>query len=112
MIFYRITAEFIFVLHCVVVAVIAFGWVLPSLRYLYLAVLVATLFSMVAFGHCFLSKWEFFLRRKINPHLDYNYSFSSYYTYALTQHRLSEQFIYSAGLAFLIASLALNIYLL
>jgi hypothetical protein len=106
----RILADCIFLFHCLVVAIIGFGWALPSIWYLYMLTLFVTLISEVALGYCFLSKWEFDLRKQIDPSVDYDYGFSSYYTYKLTHHRLSKRFIANAALFFLVASLAINLY--
>lgn len=54
--------------------------------------------------------WEFSLRKKIYPHLDYDYSYTSYYTYKLTHRRLSSHFISRAAIVFLVASIALNFF--
>jgi len=106
----RIVAEGIFLFHCAIVVIIGFGWTITSIWYLYMLTMIATLISELALGYCFLSKWEFDLRKQIDPHLDYDYGFSSYYTYKLTRRRLSKRFIANAALSFLVASLAINIY--
>jgi hypothetical protein len=103
-------ANVIFAFHCAVVAVIGFGWMIPIIWPLYMVVLLVTLISEVTFGYCFLSRWEFDLRKRIDPTLDYGYSFSSFYTYKLTHRRLSQRFIKYAGLAFLVGSVAINAY--
>lgn len=106
----RIAADCIFLIHCLAVAIIGFGWAIPNIWYLYMSILVVTVISEVALGYCFLSKWEFDLRKKIYPQLSYESGFSSYYTYRLTHQRLSKRFIANAALFFLLASLAIDIY--
>lgn len=106
----RIVADCIFLAHCAVVAIVGFGWAIPSIWYLYILTLLVTLVSELTLGYCFLSKWEFDLRKQIDPAVDYDYGFSSYYTHKLTHQRLSKRFIATAALFFLVASLAINIY--
>jgi len=107
---YRITADFIFLIHSIVLIVALFGWLVPSIWFIYIAVLVLTLLSDIAFGCCILSKWEFDLRKKINPQLNYHYSWTTYYTYRFTQHLVSEVFIERMAQVFIIGSLLLNVY--
>ena len=57
-----------------------------------------------------LSKWEFDLRKKLNPQLDYEYAYSSYYTYRLTHGFFSARFLAQAGIVFTTLSLVLNLY--
>lgn len=106
----RAAADCIFLFHCFVVLVIGFGWLASRIWPLYICTLLVTLISEVTLGYCFLSKWEFDLRKSIDPTLNYDYSFSSFYTYKLTRHRLSQRFIKNIGLAFLIGSIAINLY--
>lgn len=109
---YRIVADGIFCLHCAVVVVITFGWLFENLWILYVATLVITLTSELSLGYCFLSKWEFDLRKRIHSDIDYDYSFSSYYTNKLTHHKfkLSSEFIEKSGQFFLVASLLITFY--
>lgn len=109
-IFYRFTADLVFALHFMVVAIVLFGWMKPGIWHVYMATMTAALVSEIALGYCFLSKWEFELRRKINPDLDYDYSFTSYYTYKLTHRRISTGFHRHAATAFLSLSIAINAY--
>jgi hypothetical protein len=109
-IFYRLTADIICLIHLLVVILVLFGWLILSLWYVYMLVLVGTLFSELWFTYCFLSKWEFDLRRKTNPALDYDYSYTSYYTYKLTRQHLSTRFLARAGIVFTTLSLAINIF--
>lgn len=93
-----------------VVFIILFGWVFPSMWPLYMIILFVTFVQDLLFGYCFLSKWEFALRRAVDPQLRYDWSFSSYYTYQLTRQRLSRHFVRVAGLLFLDFSIAINLY--
>ena len=107
---YRILADIIWLLHAVIFFTLAFGWLFPSIWYLYMSLLFATLATDVFLKECVVSKWEFDLRKKVNPHINYNYSFSSYYTYKLTNHRISDSFILIAGVFFTAASILINLY--
>ena len=107
---YRIIADIIFLAHFLVLVIALFGWLVPSLWYVYMTVLILTLLSDLAFGYCILSKWEFDLRKKINPELDYRYSWTTFYTYKYTQNIISERFIERAAQVFIIGSLIFNIY--
>jgi hypothetical protein len=109
-ILYRISADFIWVFHLGVIILVLFGWLVPSLWWIYLFTLVITLLSEIALNYCFLSKWEFDLRKKINPDLHYDYSYTSYYTYKLTGQHLSTRFLARTGIFFTTFSLAINLY--
>lgn len=107
---YRFLADSIWVLHFFIVAIALFGWVVPDIWYLYMLVLVSILVSNILWNYCFLSKWEFGLRKLINPKLEYDYTYTSYYTYNLTRGYLSQSFLRWAGLGYTSLSLIINIY--
>lgn len=107
---YRIGADFVWLVHFFVVILVLFGWLIPSLWYVYMATLAGALLSEVWLSYCFLSKWEFDLRKKVNPALNYDYSYTSYYTYKLTHQRLSTRFLARMGIIFTSLSLAINLY--
>ncbi|MBP6884720.1 MAG: DUF2784 family protein [Candidatus Pacebacteria bacterium] len=107
---YRIFADILFVFHAVLFVLILAGFLFPALWYPYMAVLVLALASDILFGYCLLSKWEFELRRKWNPNIDYNYTFASFYTYRLTNNKMSDVFYRRAALVFLAFSIGLNLY--
>ncbi len=100
----------IFLLHCVVFAIILFGWLWPEIWPLYIAIITYTLFQNWILGYCVLSRWEFALRRMINPKVRYKYNFTTYYTYKLTHRRISTRFVQVAGTVFLASSLTINLY--
>jgi len=106
----RLTAEIIFLVHIAVVAILLFGWLVPGLWPFYFTLLVATLISDLYFGYCILSKWEFDLRKRIDPDLKYDYSFTSYYTYKLTNLHIGHTFIVRCVHVFLMSSIMLNIW--
>lgn len=108
---YKIIANVIFVLHLGVVLIVLFGWAIPDFWYVYMGTLVTTLLSDLIFGYCILSKWEFDIRRKINPRIDYDYTWATYYTYRFTNHRLSNETYRKLAIVFLVVSLIINMYL-
>lgn len=107
---YRVASETILLLHLVVVLIAVFGFLFPSIQYLYIGILLLTLISDLFLGYCILSKWEFDLRRKSNPTIDYNYTWTSYYTYKLTRYRISDTFYWRTSIVFLVVALAINLY--
>ncbi len=64
---YTTLANIIFLFHLSLVLVICLGWLFPSLFYIFILFLIATALSEITLGYCFLTKWEFDLRRKIYP---------------------------------------------
>lgn len=107
---YRIGADGIFVAHLLLVLVVVFGFLIPSIWYLYMTILVATLLSDVVYGYCILSKWEFNLRKKLDPGVTYNFTWATYYTYKVTNYRISDTFYKKAAIAALMLCIALNVY--
>jgi hypothetical protein len=107
---YKIGANVIFILHLILVLLVIFGWAIPTMLTIYMAALVATLASDIVFGYCILSKWEFNLRKKLNPLLDYNYTWTTFYTYKLTNHRISDNFYKLAAIIALVLSIGINLY--
>lgn len=108
---YRICADLIFVFHSAIVLVILFGGFFPKIWIVYFLTLILTLLSELYFGYCIVSKWEFDLRKKISPEINYDYNWATFYTYKFTQNRISKLFFKRATVVFLVVSLALNIYL-
>lgn len=72
--FYKILADFVFIVHFLLVLTVMFGWLFPKLFYFFLAAIIATALSEILFKYCLLSKIEFGLRRKINPDKHYDKS--------------------------------------
>ena len=108
---YRTAAELIFLFHLgLFLLVVFFGWYVPSLWPWYIAALVATLISDLVYGYCILSKWEFDLRKKINPGTNYDFTWATHYTYKLTNHRISNVLYWWMSIFFLTASLANSLY--
>lgn len=107
---YRIGADSIWLIHGLIVLIAFFGWLVPSLWTIYMSILILTLLSDLIYGYCLLSKWEFSLRKSIDPTVNYNYTWSSFYTYKLTQKMLSNKFVQRVALFFIFSSLLVNFY--
>ena len=75
-----------------------------------MTLLALTLFSELLFGYCVVSKWEFELRKKLNPNIHYDYSWSTFYTYKLTNKRISDEFLNRAAIVFLVSSILINLH--
>ncbi len=108
--FYRIAADALFLFHFFLVSFGLFGWTVPALWPLYMTLLAATLMLDLTLGYCLLSKWEFDLRRKIDPTIEYDFSWTTYYTYKLTHRRVSNEFFVRATFVFIVGSLVINLY--
>jgi len=106
----RTLADVVWIVHFLVIVLVLFGWLIPSMWYYYMSVVAGALLSELFLGHCFLSKWEFDMRKKINPQLDYDYSYASYYTYKFTHQHLSPRFLGGTGMVFTTLSLVINVY--
>ena len=108
---HKVAADAIFLVHAMIFVTVLFGWAVPDIRFLYMLLLVAVLLSDLFLGYCILSKWEFNLRKKFNPSINYNYSWTSYYTFRLYEKtQLPDAFWKRASAFFLIGSLAINMY--
>lgn len=106
----RVGADILFVLHFFIVMIVLFGWILESIWYFYMATLIITLIFDLIFNYCFISKWEFVLRKILNSELNYNYNWTSFYTHKFANKRLSDTFIKRIALFFLITSIIINLY--
>lgn len=109
-ILYRIAADILVIFHTILFLFILLGWLIPNVWWLYMIALVITLVSDIVFGYCILSRWEFWLRKKVNPNIDYDFGFATYYTYKLTNHRMSNVFFDRAAIVFLIIMILLQVY--
>ena len=103
----KILANIVFLIHLVLVFVILFGWYFPKIKYVYLSSLVLTLLSELVLGYCTLTKWEFDLRKKLEPNLNYNYEFAAYYAYKFFNVNPPKRIIRYLALAFLTGSLVI-----
>jgi len=101
----QILADTIFAVHLVVVLIVLFGWLLPSIWWMYVTILTISLISELYFGYCILSKWEFDLRKQLHSDIDYTYEFTTYYTRHITQGRIRVLFYQTWATIFLSVSL-------
>lgn len=101
---FKLLADLILLIHLLLVFVILFGWHYPQIKYLYLVSLTVTLLSELFFGYCILTKWEFKIRKRIEPALNYDYSFISYYGHKVGI-AVNSRIIKYLALVFLIGSL-------
>ncbi|MFA7216583.1 MAG: DUF2784 family protein [Candidatus Paceibacterota bacterium] len=77
---YLFSANLIFVVHFLLVLVVAFGWLIPGkFFYVFLTFFVLTFISEIAFGYCALTKIEFDLRRRIDPDKKFDKSCIAHY---------------------------------
>jgi len=72
-------ANFIFGVHLLVVLINLTGWYFESFRWFYIGILSITLLSNLLLDYCPLTRWEFNLRKKINPNSNYGSSFLAQY---------------------------------
>ncbi len=107
----RVLAEALFVLHFFLVVFVALGWMIESLRYVYIAILIATFISDATLGYCLLSRWEFKLRKSVDHRIHYDHTWLNYYAAKiLGQQKISNSFIERGALIFLTVALAANMY--
>ena len=78
-IFYQLTADFIFLVHLILVCTVAIGWLIPGLFYVHLALLLATFLSEIFLGYCPLTTLEFGIRKKLDPSLLFDKSCMVHY---------------------------------
>ena len=100
-------ANLVFLVHCVVVFIIVFGWAFEKLNIIYPIVLFITLILEIIFGYCILTEVEFRLRKKIEPSLNYDYSFLTYYMYRIYNLKISRRFLDAIYKVFLVASITI-----
>lgn len=103
---YLALANVLFLIHCVLVIILLFGWLVEALYYVYIASLFSTLLSHIIFGYCLLTKWEFTLRRRLHPGLYYDSTFIGYYCHRYIQRETSTKFLKYASRVFLWSSIA------
>lgn len=106
---YRILADLIFILHVGVVIVIVIGWYYPALQNFNLIVTLIVLVSEIYFGYCPLTKWEFVLRKKLEPNLNYDSGFISYYVYKIFGLNIPSNKVKYPAIIILVFVLILNL---
>ncbi|KND48706.1 MAG: hypothetical protein AB198_00090 [Parcubacteria bacterium C7867-003] len=108
---YLTLANIIFLFHLTFVFIVSLGWLIPSMFYIFLVSLIAAVLSEVFLGYCFLTRWEFDLRRKIYPSQEFDSSCIFHYGRLLfglgpriAQEKVSKNFFqkHSSLLIFLI----------
>ena len=99
----------LFLIHFILVFIIFFGWMLPSVHFIYISVLFATLLCWTFLGYCPITKWEFNIRRKYEPELDYRNEYIEYYFSKFFKVNIPVTFIRFWGIVFLVISLLINI---
>lgn len=105
----QLLADSIFAIHLIVVLIVVFGWLLPSIRWVYISLVAISLISELYLGYCILSKWEFDLRKQLHPDIDYTYEFTTYYTRHITEGHIRPVFYQVCATVFLFASLVVAI---
>ena len=107
-----LVANLFFVLHFIFVGIIFFGWMFPRIYFLYISILLGTLFCWIFLGYCPITKWEFNIRRKYEPSLNYKNEYMEYYISKFFKINIPVIFIRAVGIIFLVISLliALRVY--
>ena len=114
--FYLTIANSLFLIHTAFAILVLVGWAIPSVSYIYFPVLIASLVSELALGHCVLTRWEFDIRKRLYPTLHYEHSFLIHYGSRLlrieSSDKSSKKSTKCGGYAFvliLLSSLALSV---
>lgn len=76
---YRLTADFLFLVHLILVCIVALGWLIPGLFYLHLTLLLATFLSEIFLGYCPFTRMEYAIRHKLDPTLLFDKSCMVHY---------------------------------
>lgn len=104
----RILADILLAVHIIIGIIIFFGWLVPTIRPLYLALLIAWPVSWLLFDCCILSKWEYRLRGIPVPDKDLNGLLMSDHAYRAFKVRIPPRYIFAAGVFVLAVSMLLN----
>lgn len=102
-------ADLIFFTHFLLGLFLVSGWYFDTFSLLYMLALILTLVSQIIFGYCILSKWEFNLRKKADPGLNYDYAYVSYYTYKFLKIHISAKYIKWTSIVFLMLMLLIEV---
>lgn len=78
-IFYKSLANFIFLVHLILVCIVTVGWLIPGFFYLHLSLLLATFLSEIFLGYCPLTRMEYAIRHKLDPTLLFDKSCMVHY---------------------------------
>lgn len=90
--------------------IVLIGWYYPVFQTAHLITASLVLLAEIFLGYCPLTRWEFLLRKKVEPDLNYDSSFLSYYAYKILRMNIPGRKIKYPAVVFLIAVLALNIF--
>jgi hypothetical protein len=85
-----LAANAIFAAHCLVCVLGAIGWYFPLLHTIWVTGMLVSLVLGNTLGYCILSKWEFDIRKQIEPQTNYDYAWSTFYTHKLTNGKISD----------------------
>ena len=89
----RIAAEIVFITHAISVAIIAFGWAVPMLYPAHLVLLFGGGLLQMMLGHCFLSRLEFALRKKLDPNIAYDSAYITHYMQSIFGDQIRPAFM-------------------
>jgi hypothetical protein len=90
---YRIAADALFLSHVVIVLLICVGWYFPQLYLVHLLALFGASVSNVYFGNCIFSTWEFTLRKKVNPEVNYEHGYMTHYIQKIFGDSMRDSFM-------------------
>jgi energy-coupling factor transporter transmembrane protein EcfT len=106
---YQLLANTLFILHGLLVVFILLGWLFPSIKIIYLVVLLLWLFSWIFLGYCPPTKWEFLLRRKYDKSIDPNAEAVQYYMYKFFKKDVPSKTIFTTGIIIFIILVILSL---
>ena len=107
----KILANLVFLVHWPICYILLFGWTFRGAwSFLYLVTLVVTLSTQLVFRCCLLTKWEFDLRKKLDPSLEYDHGFISWYAYKYVKIRIPSIVLDYISVIFLSLSLVIFLY--
>jgi hypothetical protein len=89
----RLAAETVFLSHALAVSIITLGWAIPALYPIHLVLLFGGGVLQMMLGHCFLSRWEFALRRKLDPAISYDSAYITHYMRVLFGDQIRPEFM-------------------
>lgn len=107
---YKLFANLLLLLHVLVVIIVLVGWYYPSLQMIHLIIAFLVLIAEVFLGYCPLTRWEFLLRKKVEPNLNYDSSFLSYYAYKVLKVDIPGRVIRYPAILVLVLVLSFNLF--
>lgn len=108
--FHIFTANMIFVLHCLVGLLIAFGWIFPKIKTAYLTLIISWFLCWVVLGYCPITKWEFAIRRKYDKSIDKDVEVIGYYARKFFGKNISSRAIFIGGMAIFAVLIVLTLF--